>query len=311
MKVVITGGAGFIGSHLADRLLASGHEVLVIDNYATARRDNLRPRSSLAVVEGTIADADLVRKAFDDFGPDQVVHAAASYKAPDAWHEDVRTSIHGTINVVQASQAVGVQRVVYFQSALCYGLQPQERPVTLRHPLRPEGSSYAISKTAAEHYLTLSGVELLTFRLAHVYGPRNMSGPLPAFFERLSTNRRCVVTDTRRDFVFIDDLIALVVQALHGQGRPGAYHVSTGRDHSIIDVFALAARALGIAAPKDFEFRRRGEDDAATILLDPSATEEEFGWRASTPLAEGIVRAIDYYRTYGVMETYTHLKSVA
>ena len=109
MKILITGGAGFIGSHLADRLLAEGHEVLVIDNYATGRRDNLAEREGLTIVEDTIEDSGAVDAAFQGFGPEVVVHAAASYKDPEAWGEDVRTNALGTANVVRAAQASGGQ----------------------------------------------------------------------------------------------------------------------------------------------------------------------------------------------------------
>ena len=149
-NVLITGGAGFIGSHLTDRLLERGDDVLVIDNFATSRRDTLRPHDNLTLVEDTIADDDLVRRVFADFGPEIVVHAAASYKDPDAWAEDSRTNAVGTANVVRAAQAASVSRLVYFQTALCYGLHPQEQPITLSHPLDPKDSSYAISKTAGE-----------------------------------------------------------------------------------------------------------------------------------------------------------------
>ena len=110
MKVLITGGAGFIGSHLADRLLAEGHEVLVIDNYATGRRDNLTEHDALTIVEDTIEDAGAVLEAFEGFNPDFVVHAAAAYKDPDAWGQDVLTNALGTVNVVRAAQATGVKR---------------------------------------------------------------------------------------------------------------------------------------------------------------------------------------------------------
>src|SRR5438105_3294405 len=101
MKVLITGGAGFIGSHLADRLLDRRDEVVIIDNFATGRRDNLKPRPGLRVIEGTIADRAVVGEAMSRFKPDTVVHAAASYKDPDAWEEDARTNVVGSANVVQ------------------------------------------------------------------------------------------------------------------------------------------------------------------------------------------------------------------
>src|SRR5262245_39424750 len=129
MKVLITGGGGFIGSHLADRLLADGNEVLSIDNYATGRRGNLTPADGLTEVEGSIADPETVDAAFSDFGPDVVAHAAASYKDPDAWQEDTSTNALGTVNVVEAAKEAGVGRFLYFQTALCYGTQPDEQPI--------------------------------------------------------------------------------------------------------------------------------------------------------------------------------------
>src|SRR5262249_55492812 len=118
MKVLITGGAGFIGSHLAERLLLRGDEILVVDNYATARRDNLAPRAGLKLVEGTIADQELVRRIFAELKPQVVVHAAASYKNPDDWAEDAKTNVLGTANVVQAAKAEKVSRLIYLQTSL-------------------------------------------------------------------------------------------------------------------------------------------------------------------------------------------------
>ena len=237
MKILITGGAGFIGSHLAERLLARGDEVLVLDNFATGRRDNLAEQACLRVAEGTIADGPFVDREFDAFRPDVVVHAAASYKDPDNWAEDARTNVLGTVHVAQASKRTGVRRVVYFQTSLCYGLHPLEQPITLSHPVRPEGSSYAFSKTAAEQYIALSGLDNISFRLANAYGPRNLSGPLPTFYQRLSTHRPCFVMNTRRDFIYVQDLVDCVVKAVDGTGRAGPYHISSGSDFSIKELF--------------------------------------------------------------------------
>ena len=192
MKVLITGGAGFIGSHLADRLLARGDEVLVIDNYATGRRDNLRrARAASTIVEGTIADAGRSStRPSRGFKPDVVVHAAASYKDPDAWAEDARTNALGTANVVQAAQAAGVERLIYFQTALCYGLQPLEQPITLDHPIRPEARATRSRRPPASSTSRSSGLDWVSFRLANAYGPRNSQRPaadvLPAPDRRAS-----------------------------------------------------------------------------------------------------------------------------
>jgi UDP-glucose 4-epimerase len=308
VKVLITGGAGFIGSHLADRLLDEDHEVLVIDNYATGRRDNLTERDGLTIVEDTIEDPDVVLEAFEGFRPDFVVHAAAAYKDPEAWGADVLTNALGTVNVVKAAQETGVERLLYFQTALCYGTTPTEQPVTLDHPIRPD-SSYGISKTAGELYIELSGLDFVSFRLANAYGPRNISGPLPTFYHRLTEGKGVFVMDTRRDFIFIDDLVDVVMQAVvDGKGH-GHYHISSGSDFAIKELFDATIAALPeVELDGDVEVRPKGEDDAYTILLDPSRVQQDFGWAPKVPLEEGVRRAIEYYREYGISQTYTHLK---
>lgn len=309
MKILITGGAGFIGSHLAEQLLARGDDVLVIDNYATGRRDNLKPHAKLTVVEGTIADPALVTKAFDDFKPEVVVHAAASYKDPDNWLEDARTNVVGTANITQSAKRVGAKRVIYFQTSLCYGLKPLEQPITLKHPILPQGSSYAISKTAGEQYIELAGMDWISFRLANAYGPRNLSGPLPTFFHRLTTGKACFVADTRRDFIYVEDLVAVVMKAVDGRGRKGAYHISSGSDCSIKQLFDATVAALAIKLEKEVEVRPRAPDDVFTILIDPSETNKDFDWRTSTPLEVGVKRAIEWYKANGITQTFTHLKA--
>lgn len=310
MRVLITGGAGFIGSHVADRLLARGDRVLVVDNFATGRRDNLPPREALGLVETSIADTARVDAIFERFRPEVVVHAAASYKDPENWAEDARTNVVGTANVTRAAARAGVERLIYFQTALCYGLRPRESPITLDHPLLPADSSYAISKTAGEQYVALSGLDFLSFRLANAYGPRNLSGPLPTFFHRLSSGRRCFVMDSRRDFVFIDDLVDVVMRALDGRGSRGYYHVASGGDVAIRELFDSAVQALGVRLDEPVEVRPRSADDAPSILLDPSRTAADFDWKATTPLDEGVTKAIAYYRAFGVEQTFTHLKGV-
>ena len=308
MRVLITGGSGFIGSHLADRLLARGDDVLVIDNYATGRRDNLAFHPRLTIEEGTIADREFVDAVFDRFQPAVVVHAAASYKDPDAWEADANTNALGSAIVARAAARTGVRRLIYFQTALCYGLKPIEQPITLSHPLMPYGSSYAITKTAGEGFVALSGVEFLSFRLANAYGPRNLSGPLPTFFQRLSAGKPCFVMNTRRDFIYIDDLIDVVEKAVSGVGSSGFYHISSGADYSIKELFDETVNALGITLSEPVAERERNPDDVFSILLDPSRTEREFAWKTTTSLSDGVRAAIAYYQEYGIAETFTHLR---
>ncbi len=307
MKIFITGGSGFIGSHLTDRLLARGDEVLVIDNFETGRRDNLKPHPKLQVIEDSICNEKRVHDLMQAFKPDVVVHAAASYKDPNNWVEDTKTNATGTAIVCQAMEKFGVKRIIYFQTALCYGLKPLEQPITLDHPILPRGSSYAISKTAGEDYVHLSGLDFVTFRLANAYGPRNISGPLPTFYKRLTTNQKCFVMDTRRDFIYIDDMIDCIMHAVDGKGQ-GTYHISSGSDFAIKELFDATTAALDMQITVDIKARQ--PDDVYSILLDPSRTEKDFGWKTTVALALGVKQTIEYYQQHGIDETFTHLKEV-
>lgn len=294
MRVLITGVAGFIGSHLAERLLADGHEVWGIDNLSTGKAENV-PAGVTLVVEDI---ADGVRY----FGKvDVIYHCAASYQNREMWERDARTNVLGTIEVVREAQRHHA-RLIYFQTSLCYGPAPAS-PVTLDAPLNPHGS-YAVSKTAGERYIADSGVEFVSLRLANIYGPRNLSGPVPTFYQRLSEGKACTVVDSRRDFVFVDDLVTVAVKAAT-QGR-GIYHVSTGSDYSIMELWEQVALQMDLS-PARPEITPRGSDDVATLLLDPSETLAQFGWSARTPLVAGIARAVHWYREHGVTETFTHL----
>ena len=276
MKVFVTGGSGLIGSTLIDLLLARGDSVLAIDNFATGRRDNLKPHPALRLVEDSIVDARVVDGLVGDFRPDVVIHTAASYKDPDDWQSDALTNCVGSANVAKACKTHKVGRLIYFQTALCYGTNPREQPITLQHPIDPVNSSYAISKTAGEHYIQLSGVDWITFRLANVVGPRNVSGPLPIFFERLSQGKGCFVTEARRDFVFIQDFAPVVVRAADGTGH-GTYHFSSGRDVAIKELYDSVVRAMKLNEYPEPEIRPLGADEAPSILLDPSRTFRDFG----------------------------------
>jgi UDP-glucose 4-epimerase len=307
MKTLVTGGLGQIGSHIAEMMLERGDEVLVIDNLATGRLEHLNPHPRLEVVIDTIADRDLVNTFMDKFKPDAVVHAACSYKDPDDWYNDTLTNCVGGSNIVDAAKRFGVKRFIYFQTALCYGLKPQEHPITLNHPRKPEGSSYAISKTANEMYLELSGIDFVTFRLANVVGPRNVAGPLPIFFQRLKEGKKCFITKSRRDFVYVKDLAKIVLKACDGTGH-GAYHFSSGTDVSISELYEEVVMAMSLPCTPLAEIKELGPDDVASILLDPSRTVADFGPIQFTPLTETVSTAIQYYRQYGTLGEYTHLR---
>ncbi len=307
MKAFVTGGLGQIGSHIVEMMLARGDEVIVVDNLATGRQEHLAEHSKLKVVIDTISNKVLMKQLISDFRPDVLVHAACSYKDPDNWYDDTLTNCVGGSIMVDLAKKFEVKRFIYFQTALCYGLKPKEQPITLAHPRNAAGSSYAISKTANEYYLELSGIDYVTFRLANVIGPRNVAGPLPIFYQRLKNGKRCFITKSRRDFVFVKDLAAITIKACDGIGY-GAYHFSSGKDLSIQELYDAVVRAMNIPNQPNASVMDLGPDDVFSILLDPSRTIQDFGEIVFTPLQVTVSEAIKYFRKYGTLGEYTHLR---
>ncbi len=308
MKVFISGGCGQVGSHVAELHLARGDEVLAVDNFETGRRLHLpEMHDKLTFVEGSIADRPLVDRLIGDFKPDVLIHTAVSYKDPEDWYNDCLVNAAGGAALIRAAMDNKVGRFIYFQTALCYGIKPQEQPITLGHPILPGDSSYSISKTPTEQYLALSGLDWVSFRLANVVGPRNVSGPLPIFYERLKADKKCFVTESRRDFVLARDLAKTVIKAADGIGS-GAYHFSSGTDIAIIELYDAVVKALKLNNYPEPDVKPLGEDDVPSILLDPSRTYQDFGEVEFTPLEETVRLAVEYFDKYGVHGGYTHLK---
>ena len=209
--------------------------------------------------------------------------------------------------IAKASRTYDVKRLVYFQTALCYGTKPIQQPIRLDHPLNPANSSYAISKTAGENYIQFSGVDWVTFRLANVIGPRNVSGPLPIFYGRLSKGQKCFVTPARRDFCYAGDLARVAVQALDGSGS-GTYHFSSGQDVAIKELYDAVVVAMKLNNRPEPEIRPLGPDDAPSILLDPDRTFADFHDVTFTPLDEIARLSVEHWQEHGVVGGYTHLK---
>jgi UDP-glucose 4-epimerase len=307
MRVFVTGGSGQVGSTVVDMLLDRGDTVMSIDNFETGRRDNLLPRDNLTQIEGTIVDGHLMDHLLGEFKPEVVVHTAASYKDPDDWETDALVNAVGTANIARGCKTHKVGRLIYFQTALCYGTKPMQQPIGLDHPINPVNSSYAISKTAGEHYVQFSGVDWVTFRLANVIGPRNVSGPLPIFYGRLAKGQKCFVTLARRDFCYAGDLARIVIRAAEGKGG-GTYHFSSGKDVAIQELYDSVVRAMKLNDYPEPEVKPLGPDDAPSILLDPARTFADFGNIEFTPLDEIVRLSVERWQAEGVVGGYTHLK---
>jgi UDP-glucose 4-epimerase len=301
VRAIVTGGAGFAGSHVVDALLARGDEVVVLDNLSSGRRENVSGGAELA--EADIRDRQAVERLFDSVRPDLCVHFAAqadvrvSVERPDL---DCEVNVLGTIRVLEASLRHGTQIVFASTGGAIYG--ECERPAPEDSPRRPL-APYGASKLAAEEYLAtyarLHGQRHVVLRLGNVYGPRQdphgEAGVVAIFLGLLAeggTPR--IFGDGRqtRDYVFVADVVEATLAA---SGLPGGvFNVGTGRETSVLELHASCCRVAGAEVAPVFAPPREGE--LARSVLDPSRAERTLGVRADTPLEEGLRATWDWIR---------------
>lgn len=302
---LVTGGAGFIGSHLVERLLQEGHKVTVLDNFSTGRCENLASLgrgSDLSVHEADIAEYESISHFFH--GVDWVFHLAAladivpSIQRPLEYH---RANVDGTAAVLEASRLAGVKRFIYAASSSCYGI-PDAYPTPETAPIRPQ-YPYAATKSLGEllvfHWGQVYKLPVVSLRLFNVYGPRSRtSGTYGAVFgiflaQKLAGQPYTVVGDgtQTRDFTFVIDVVDAFVKAAESDSRGEAFNVGSGYTYSVNRlVELLGGRAISI--PK-----RPGEPDCT--LADTAKIRHMLGWRPRVSLEEGIkilLDHIDYWR---------------
>jgi len=305
MRIFLTGGAGCLGSSLIERYLPLGHELFVLDNFATGKKESIPNISGITLVEGSIADKKLVDECFDRFQPTHVIHSAAAYKDLTDWASDTETNVLGTIYVAKAALNHQVKKFINFQTALCYG-RPEQVPIPITHKTAPF-TSYGISKTAGEQFLLQSGLPLISLRLANICGPRLSIGPIPTFYTRLKEGKSVFCSDTVRDFLDMSDFLSLMDIILNDQmDIKGVFNVSTGSGNSIKDVFDEVSDYLGIKV-ENVPIVPAGADDVQSVVLDPSHTEKVFEWKAKIGFKETIKRQLALYDKYGVSDIYSHL----
>jgi len=306
MKILITGGAGCLGSNLIEHWLPQGHEIFVIDNFATGKREVVPKVAGLTVKEGSIAEEALVNACFEEFKPDVVVHSAASYKDPNDWVEDSKTNVIGSAHIAKASKAHEVKRLINFQTALCYG-RPHQLPIPVEHPIAPF-TSYGITKTAGEQFMLLSEVPTLSLRIANVAGPRLAIGPIPTFYKRLKAGQNCFCSDTSRDFLDMSDFLAFMDLAIQPDAPVGVFNISSGEAHSIKEIFDLVSDYLGLGTI-DVPVVPPASDDVPTVSLDPSKTEQVYGWKAKVSFSDTVRRQLGWYDRHGVTDVFSHLQA--
>jgi UDP-glucose 4-epimerase len=307
MRVLVTGGAGFIGSHLVERLAADGREVVVFDNLSTGRAENLSAvRDRVRWMEGDLRDRVAVARAVE--GVEVVYHQAAlssvAHSVEDP-REVAEVNVGGTLSLLLAARGAGVRRVVFASSSSVYGDSP-DLPKTEAMPPAPR-SPYAATKVAGEAWMAAFagsyGLETVSLRYFNVYGPRQSprsryAAVVPCFLEAALEGRRPVVHgDGRqtRDFTFVADVVDAAVRAAEADPAPeGPVNLGGGRQVSVLDLWAAVARATGARAAPVHDAARPG--DVRDSLADLRRARDLLGWSPSTSLDEGIARLAAWSR---------------
>lgn len=307
MKILVTGGAGFIASNVADAFIAQRHDVAIIDNLSTGLAKNINPNARFYEVD--IRDADAVNRVFGEFKPEVIDHHAAQIdvrKSTDDPVFDAQTNILGSLNLLRAAMAHRVKKVIYASSGgATYG-EPEYLPADEKHPIRPL-CEYGVSKHTVEHYLFTYGVNYglnyTTLRYANVYGPRQNvhgeAGVIAIFTGRMLAGESAKIFgngEAVRDYTFVGDVVAANLLALD-KGERTAVNIGTGVGTSVNEIFRLLAASTGYTQPAVYEPARLGEIDR--VYLDPSLAKEVLGWTPRVPIAEGIQRTVEYVRVHG------------
>lgn len=303
MKILITGGAGFIGSHIQDAYLQAGHEVAVLDNFSTGNQANLNPGAKLF-------EADIRSEAVDriiaDFKPDVINHQAAQM--------DVRRSVSdpiydcevnglGMLRLLEAGRKNGLKRFIFSSSGgAVYGEQ-ESFPADENHPTNP-ASPYGITKMLGDKYLAFYhqtyGLPFVSLRYANVYGPRQNphgeAGVVAIFITRMLKGAAPVINGDglqTRDYVFVEDVVAANVLALKDEAT-GIFNIGTGKETTVVEIYEAIAKALGQPGEPQYGPAKPGEQRRSVITA--AKIEKALGWKVKVKLEEGIAKTVEFFQ---------------
>jgi UDP-glucose 4-epimerase len=309
LRLLVCGGAGFIGSHLVDRLIGDGNDVVVLDDLSHGRAEHLR--GALATGRCRLEQADITDERTIDrivaAGPDLVVNLAAQIDVRVSVAEPLRdasTNVMGTVTVLEGARRAGARKVVLASSVAIFG-PPQQLPVTEQTPTNPL-SPYAVSKLAGEMYLRqyhlLHGLDTTTLVLTNTYGPRQdaggEAGVVAIFASAMLAGQPTTIYgdgSNTRDYLYVDDAVDAIVRACAAGPAGGQLLIGTGVATRDLDLNRAVAAAVGGAPEPRFAPARKG--DLPHMVVDAAAARAALVWRPRVPLAEGIGRTVDALRT--------------
>lgn len=308
MRILVTGGAGFIGSHVADAFIRQGHEVAIVDNLETGFRENVNPKARF--YENDIRDAAAMDRIFDEFRPEAVNHHAAQMDVRRSTRDpvyDAQCNILGSLNLILAAVRTGVKRFQYVSTGgAVYGEVPASAlPVNEDYPVNPI-CQYGISKHTVEHYLflyhRLYGLSYVVQRYPNVYGPRQTphgeAGVVAIFTGLLLAGKACTIFgkgNKTRDYVFIEDIVRANLLTLESPFN-GILNFGSGKGTSDQEVYQTVAAAVGSSLKPQYADVRPGEVEH--ICLDASRAEKILGWKPTVPFPEGVRKTVEYIRRH-------------
>ncbi len=303
MKVLVTGGAGFIGSHLVDRLVMEGHEAVIVDNLVTGKRRNINRAARFYKMD---IQSWRLERVFRNERPNVVMHLAAQMDVRKSVEDpmfDAQVNVLGTLNVLQQAVKHGVRKVIFSSSGgAIYGEQ-EIYPAPETHALKPL-SPYGLSKLCGEQYLSyyqrVSGLQAVSLRYANVYGPRQdpegEAGVVAIFIQKMLNNEQAVINGNgrqTRDFVFVDDVVEANL-AMMGQETQGTYNVGTGVETSVNDLFRILVQHTGSNSKELHGPAKKGEQ--ARSVIDSTKLRHEVSWEPKADLSEGLKKTVEYFR---------------
>jgi len=324
MKILVTGGAGFIGSNVVDALVKDGHEVTVLDNLSTGKEENINPEVKFYNID--LSDIESLEFVFREFKPDVVNHHAAQIDVRKSVEDpafDAEINIIGSINLFELSINYGVRRIIFSSTGGALYGEPEKLPASEDTPIEPL-SPYGVAKYCAENYLNYFkrlyelrdrhaslrsahddkeersvGIERVILRYANVYGPRQdplgEAGVVAIFAGKILKGEKPVIYgdgNQTRDYVFVEDVVQANILAL--SGKEGTYNIGTGKETSVNDLIEVFSKVLGYEIKPEYVSPRKGE--VHRISLDADMAKRELGFVPKYSLEEGIKKTIEWYK---------------
>ncbi|MGH4139625.1 NAD-dependent epimerase/dehydratase family protein [Clostridium sp.] len=303
MRVLVTGGAGFIASHIVDELIELDYDVFIVDNLSAGNERNINQKAKFYKCD--ITEIDTLKLVFKEERPEVVIHHAAQIDIQTSLKKpvfDAENNIVGTINILECCREFGVRKLIYPSSAAVYG-EPKYLPVNEKHPVDPI-SFYGISKHTPEHYIKvyaqLYGFNYTIFRYANVYGlrqdPKGEGGVVSIFVDKLLNNETPFIFgdgEQTRDFIYVKDIARANIFALQ-KGDNEIMNISTNKEITVNELFKVMKNISGSKVDVIYKEERKG--DILHSYLDNRRAKEKLDWKVEFSMEEGITETIEYYK---------------